>query len=197
MSLDVPVPDPPSLHGPQPRSEYSAIDAPAEEPEDDYRREEVAEILEAGAWHDAFEEWTTQTGLLVADFELVTEHELVDEFDFYWDPTTDEVGYQAPTLPEAVRRDLEVGDVDEIGSAGLAWPDGLGDAGERLPPAGRREIRVLRRRGARVRVRRRGARVRVRRRARVGRRGASGHGVAGRGVRPGRRTVSDGPTSRK
>jgi hypothetical protein len=114
MSLDVPVPDPPSLHGPQPRSEYSAIDAPAEEPEDDYRREEVAEILEAGAWHDAFEEWTTQTGLLVADFELVTEHELVDEFDFYWDPTTDEVGYQAPTLPEAVRRDLEVGDVDEI-----------------------------------------------------------------------------------
>ena len=116
MSLDVPVPNPPSLHGPQPRGEYSAIGTPVDEPEDDYRREEVAEILETGAWHDAFEEWTTQTGLVRSDFDLVMEHGLVDEFDFYWNPATDEVGYRAPTLPAAVSDDLTVGDVDEIES---------------------------------------------------------------------------------
>lgn len=116
MALDVPVPDPPSLHGPQPRGEYSAIDTPVEEPEDDYRRDEVAEILEAGAWNDAFEEWTAQTGLVRSDFDLVVEHDLIDEFDFYWDPATDEVGYRAPTLPADLSADLTVGDVDEIES---------------------------------------------------------------------------------
>ncbi|MFC6861943.1 hypothetical protein ACFQGE_00545 [Halomicroarcula sp. GCM10025817] len=114
MSLDVPVPDPPALRGPQPRGEYDAIGASTDEQADDYRREEVAEILEAGAWHDGFEEWATQTSLVPADFELVVEHDLIDGFDFYWDPATDEVGYRAPALPEAVERDLEVGDADEI-----------------------------------------------------------------------------------
>lgn len=114
MALDVPVPNPPSLHGPQPRGEYSAIDTQVDEPEDDYRREEVAEILEAGAWHDAFEEWTTQTDLVRSDFDLVMEHDLFDEFDFYWDPATDEVGYQAPTLPAEVDADRATGDVDDI-----------------------------------------------------------------------------------
>ncbi|MDS0277824.1 hypothetical protein NDI85_08455 [Halomicroarcula sp. S1AR25-4] len=116
MALDVSVPDPPSLHGPQPRGEYQAINDPEEEVEDDYRREEVERILADGAWHDAFEEWTTQTGLTAADFEVVVEHDLVEAFDFYWDPATDEVGYRAPALPDEARGELDAEDVDEIES---------------------------------------------------------------------------------
>ncbi|WP_254273337.1 hypothetical protein [Haloarcula marina] len=116
MALDVPVPDPPSLRGPQPRGEYESIDVPATEPDDDYRREEIAEVLASGAWADGFEEWTTGTGLTDADFAVVLDHGLVEEFDFYWEPATDDVGYRAPTLPDAARADLTTSDVDEIES---------------------------------------------------------------------------------
>ena len=118
MTLDVTVPDPPALRGPQPRGEYDGIDSPSET-DDDFRREEVATILAAGAWHDAFEEWASQTSLVEAEFDLVREHDLIDDFDFYWDPASDEVGYRAPTLPNAVtvehaRRDddIDPGEVD-------------------------------------------------------------------------------------
>ncbi|MBV0924078.1 hypothetical protein KTS45_07655 [Halomicroarcula limicola] len=116
MPLDVPVPDPPSLRGPQPRGDYEAIDNPVEDPEDDYRREEIEGFLESGAWADAFEEWTTQTTLTEEDFAVVTEYDLVEKLDFYWDPGVDEVGYRAPTLPEEAEdeTDLDSGEADEI-----------------------------------------------------------------------------------
>lgn len=114
MALDVPVPDPPSLHGPQPRGEYEAIDNPVEYPEDDSRRADLEMILSDGAWNDAFEEWAAQTGLTAADFETVVTYGLIDEFDFYWDPSTDEVGYRSPSLPQAARDALDTGTVDEI-----------------------------------------------------------------------------------
>jgi len=101
MSLDVAVPDPPSLHGPRTRGEYEAIDAPADESEsggDDYRREDLAGILAEGAWPDAFEEWAAGTTLSEEEFETVQSLELVDEFDFYWDPSADEAGYRPPEL---------------------------------------------------------------------------------------------------
>ena len=114
MPLDVPVPDPPSLHGPQPRGDYEAIDNPVEHPEDDYRREELEEFLASGAWSDAFEEWAGGTSLTAADFELVSEYGLVEDFDFYWDPQTDQVGYRAPTLPDEARDDLTISAADEV-----------------------------------------------------------------------------------
>ena len=114
MSLDVPVPDPPSLHGPQPRGDYEAIDNPVEYPEDDYRREELEEFLASGAWNDAFEEWASGTSLTTSDFEVVLEYGLVQEFDFYWDPQTDEVGFRSPTLPEEAHDDLDAGTADEV-----------------------------------------------------------------------------------
>ncbi|WP_435335842.1 hypothetical protein [Haloarchaeobius sp. TZWWS8] len=116
MALDVTIPDSPSLHGPQPRGEYEAIDNPVEYPEDDYRREEIASILASGAWNDAFEEWAAHTGLTVDTFEMVLEHELIDEFDFYWDATRDEVGYQSPRLSQAARDGLDTEVADEIES---------------------------------------------------------------------------------
>ena len=114
MALNVPIPDSPSLHGPQPRGEYEAIDNPVKNPEDDYRREEIETILASGAWNDAFEEWAAQTELTTATFELVVEYDLIDEFDFYWDATTDEVGYQSPRLPQAARDVLDTEVVDDI-----------------------------------------------------------------------------------
>ena len=116
MSLDVPVPEAPSLHGPQPRGEYEAIDNPVDAPGDDYRREELETILESGAWDDAFDEWAAGTMLTPDDFEVVVDYDLIDKFDFYWDATTDEVGYRSPTLPDAAREDLSRGDAGDIDS---------------------------------------------------------------------------------
>lgn len=114
MALDRPIPDPPSLGGHQPREEYEAIDNRDADLGDDYRREELAAILADGAWADAFEEWAAGTGMSEADFEVVVEHGLIDEFDFYWDASTDEVGYRSPTLSEATRDALDPDAVDDV-----------------------------------------------------------------------------------
>lgn len=114
MALDVLIPDPPSLSGPQPRGEYEAIENPVENSGDDYRREELATILADGAWEDAFDEWAAHTGLTEETFEVITEYNLTDEFDFYWNAENDEVGYRSPTLPDAARDALDLEIVDDI-----------------------------------------------------------------------------------
>lgn len=107
MVLDVEAPDPPSLRGPQPRGEYEAVDVTDEEATDDYRREELAAVLREGAWQYAFEEWAEHTLLTDAEFRTVAELGLVERFDLYWDPTTDDVGYRPPTLSEEEREAFE------------------------------------------------------------------------------------------
>lgn len=104
MALDVEIPDPPSLRGPQSRGDYEAIDMTDQEPDDDYRREALETFLEEGAWQDAFGDWTGHTALSVEEFETVRDLGLIDHLDFYWDPTADEVGYRAPSL-EGDRRE--------------------------------------------------------------------------------------------
>lgn len=113
MALEVPAPDPPSLHGPQPRGEYEAIDNPVAEPGDDYRREELEAILADGAWADAFDEWAAGAGLSVDAYEVLVEHDAFEDLDFYWDATTDEVGYVTPSLSDDVR-DRVSGEVDDV-----------------------------------------------------------------------------------
>lgn len=113
MALDVEVPDPPPLSGPQSRGAYDAIDMTDQDPEDDYRREEIETILADGAWQDAFEEWATLTYLSERDFEVVLERGLLDQFDFYWDPATDEVGYRVPPVEAGAAGAFE-DDPDEI-----------------------------------------------------------------------------------
>lgn len=100
MALDVEVPDPPPLRGPQPRGEYAAVDTTGQQQDDDYRREEVGTLLRAGAWRDGFEEWAEHTFLSDEEFEAISERGLIERFDFYWDPSTGEVGYRAPTLAD-------------------------------------------------------------------------------------------------
>ena len=101
MGLDVDVPDPPSLRGPQGRGEYDAVDTDEDGPGDDYRRETIRPALRDGAWRDAVEEWADSTYLSAEEFATVDRLGLFEEFDFYWDPADDEVGYRAPTVPDA------------------------------------------------------------------------------------------------
>lgn len=115
MALDVEVPDPPSLRGPQTRGEYDAVDVQEEDLEDDYRREELETFFAEGAWQDAFEEWVEVTELGEAEFAHV-DRTVIDRFDFYWDPSTDEVGYRAPELSADQRAELSAEDADLIES---------------------------------------------------------------------------------
>lgn len=114
MVLDVPTPDPPSLRGPQSRGDYEAIDDEIVDTGDSYCRQEVAGLLEAGAWQDAFEEWATGAGLSTEAFAVIERLDLIEAFDLYWDPASDEVGYRAPELPDDAADEYDFGDPDGI-----------------------------------------------------------------------------------
>ena len=114
MTLEVEVPDPPSLNGPQSTDDYDAVVEPENDPGDDYRREELETILADGAWADAFEEWADDTGISAEGFETTVRLGLVDRLDFYWDPSTDEVGYRAPAVPDDAWGAFENDDVDLV-----------------------------------------------------------------------------------
>ena len=97
MSLDVEVPDPPSLEAGVDASDYDDAEVVGA---DDYRREEHEEYLWAGAWAEAFEEWAAHTDLSEDEFAIARELDLFDSFDFFWDDFADRVGYHAPGIPE-------------------------------------------------------------------------------------------------
>ena len=96
MSLDVAVPDRPTLSPAVETTEYDDVDVQG----DEYRREELAEALADGAWADAFTEWAADTTMTESTWAIVTDPGLVDEFDFFWDSFAGRVGYHAPGLPE-------------------------------------------------------------------------------------------------
>ena len=94
--LDVETPAPPQL---EPGIDADAYED-AEVGGDEYRREELGEFLEAGAWAEAFNEWAAETGMTEAEFAVVRDLALIERFDFFWDDFADRVGYHAPGLPE-------------------------------------------------------------------------------------------------
>jgi len=96
MTLDVDAPSPPSLSTNLDASEYEDADVQG----DDYRREELEEYLEDGAWADAFDEWAAHTDLIDEEFAIVRDLEMFAEYDFFWDSFADRVGYHAPGIPE-------------------------------------------------------------------------------------------------
>lgn len=96
MSLDVDAPDPPSLSIQTDASEYEDVDVQGT----DYRREELQEYLNEGAWERAFGEWAEHSDLDESQWTVVTDLELTRQFDFFWDDFADRVGYHAPGLPE-------------------------------------------------------------------------------------------------
>lgn len=108
MGLDVDTPDPPELNTGQSTAEYDDADVQG----DEYRRAELGEALEAGAWADAFEQWAAETGLGQAEWRIVRDLDLLSEFDFFWDSFAGRVGYHAPGLPEDWRERNVHSDLD-------------------------------------------------------------------------------------
>ena len=96
MGLTVETPPPPELREIDP-NEYDDADLASEA---DYRREEIKAFLRDGAWDRAFEEWAAHTDMDGTEFAIVTDLDLLREFDFFWDSYADRVGYHAPGIPE-------------------------------------------------------------------------------------------------
>lgn len=96
MSLDVDTPAPPELATGVDADDYDDADVGG----DEYRREELAEFLAAGAWEEAFTAWRADTDVTETEFAIVRDLDLLARFDFFWDDFADRVGYHAPGLPE-------------------------------------------------------------------------------------------------
>lgn len=97
MTLDVPVPEPPSLDASPDPDSYEDVTIVADT---DYRREDLEEFLQNGAWETAFRRWAAETEVTEAEFAIVQDLGLIDSFDFFWDDFADRVGYHAPGIPE-------------------------------------------------------------------------------------------------
>jgi hypothetical protein len=96
MGLNVDTPEPPELEAFDP-NEYDDAEVVGDT---DFRRDEIEEFLDDGAWDRAFGEWTDHTDLDTEDYDIVTDLGLIERFDFFWDSHADRVGYHAPGLPE-------------------------------------------------------------------------------------------------
>lgn len=96
MSLDVDVPEPPTLEQTDP-NEYDDADIVGDT---DYRREELEGFLRQGAWEAAFEQWARETEMTESDFEIMLDLAMIERFDFFWDSFAERVGYHAPGIPE-------------------------------------------------------------------------------------------------
>lgn len=95
MSLSVEIPDPPELNEIDP-NEYDDAEVSGE----DFRREDIEDLLEEGAWEEAFEMWAQDTDVSEEEWAIVQDLGLLEEFDFFWDDFADRVGYHAPGIPE-------------------------------------------------------------------------------------------------
>jgi len=96
MTLDVDVPEPPTLEGIDP-NEYEDAEIVGDT---DYRRDELEQFLRDGAWEDSFERWAADTEMTESDFEIMLDLGMIGEFDFFWDSFAERVGYHAPGIPE-------------------------------------------------------------------------------------------------
>jgi len=96
MTLDVPMPEPPELEATSPE-DYDDVELVSDT---DYRRDELGDFLEDGAWEDAFATWREDTDMDERTFGIVQDLGLFEEFDFFWDAFADRVGYHAPGVPE-------------------------------------------------------------------------------------------------
>jgi len=112
MTLDVALPPHPELSPAMDVDEYDDVDVQGEE----YRREELEQLLAGGAWEEAFTEWANETAIDEAEFEIIRDLGLLQQFDFFWDDFADRVGYHAPGIPEDWREREIHPELDSWGS---------------------------------------------------------------------------------
>lgn len=71
------------------------------------RRADIEAMLHDSAWKGAFADWRGHTDLLEAEWQIVLDLELIQEFDFWWDGAAEQIRYTPPVIPEDWRdRDL-------------------------------------------------------------------------------------------
>jgi len=92
MSLDVDPPRPPDI-----TSNIDAIEE-GDRPESRHR-DEIETMLHDSAWSRAFGEWAEHTDLTEWDWGVVTDLDLTDEFDFWWNADDEQVRYDPPEVP--------------------------------------------------------------------------------------------------
>lgn len=100
MPLDVETPPPPNLSPDVDAEEYDDVNVEVSE----YRREELESFLHGGAWEAAFAAWAAETDMDETTFDVVTDLDLIERFDFFWDDFANRVGYHAPGIPEDWRQ---------------------------------------------------------------------------------------------
>jgi len=93
MTLEVDAPRPPDLTMNVPDAEEG------DRPESEHRAE-IEGMLENAAWPRAFGEWSEHTDLTEADWAIVLDLELIEQFDFYWNADDEQIRYESPTIPE-------------------------------------------------------------------------------------------------
>jgi len=76
--------------------------------------EELAAVLDEGAWRDGFQEWAADTYLAASEFRQARELGLFERFGFYVEPEGGTVGYDTPPVPrgafddgDGVREELD------------------------------------------------------------------------------------------
>jgi hypothetical protein len=112
MPLDVEPPSPPDLQPDVDAEQYDDVNVDVSE----YRREELESFLREGAWSTAFEAWAAETDMSEDAFDVATDLDLFERFDFFWDDFANRVGYHAPGIPEDWReRDVHP-DLDSWGT---------------------------------------------------------------------------------
>lgn len=104
MALDVEPPAPPDLTNRGVPDRLAATRAMVSA--GDLHREELEEVLRAGAWREAFREWAAYTDLTEEQYRRLREAGILAELDVYWDPDEQRLRSDTPTLPDDVVEDL-------------------------------------------------------------------------------------------
>ena len=98
MARDVESPEPPDLSNRGMPREFEWQDETLGS--EDFYREDIEDLLQEGAWKEGFNEWIEYTNLDEAQIRLVSDLDLFQAFDFYWDPAEDRLRFDAPTISD-------------------------------------------------------------------------------------------------
>ena len=110
MALDIEIPTQPDLSNRGMPSDFEMEDETLGS--EDFYREDLEDLLEEGAWTEGVNEWAEYTTLDEHHVRIVDELGLFRAFDFYWDPTADELRYDSPRVPDDWREREETGTLD-------------------------------------------------------------------------------------
>lgn len=98
MAFDLEIPEPPDLSNRGKPREFEWQDETLGA--EDFYREDLEDLLQAGAWKNGFAEWAEYTDLEEDQVRIVSDLGLFQAFDFYWDPTEDRLRFDAPRVPD-------------------------------------------------------------------------------------------------